>query len=366
MLLKRINLQNFRNIKFASLSLSSRSQFFLGQNAQGKTNLIEAISLLTALRSFRTQDIRGLIQHGAPDAQILYTIDHPKEGEMQLLLKLTPQHKELYINEAKINRLSDFMGTVPVVVLSSEDMQFLRGSPGLRRRFLDLTLAAMDPEYFDDLRRYHRAIQERNALLRQYPVSQKMLEAYNAVLAPLAFRIHQKRVKGLAILQSFLIEIYDTIVKELEEPEFIYKPDCTLSSSDDFLELLNQGLDRDRLFKSTQRGPHRDDFEFRVRSKIARNYASEGQQRGLVVALRLAQVQYFKHCSGLNPIILVDDVLAQLDPIRSKAFWSAVDSNTQVIGTGTIPPSENSSRDWQTFNVSEGSFALQNPPPVYA
>lgn len=356
MLLKRIHLQNFRNIKFATLSLSSKSQFFLGQNAQGKTNLIEAISLLTALRSFRAQDIRGLIQHGASEAQILYFIEHPKEGEMQLLLKLTAQQKELYVNEVKINRLSDFMGTVPVVVLSSEDMQFLRGAPGLRRRFLDLTLAAMDLEYFDDLRRYHRAIQERNALLRQYPVSSSLVQAYNTVLAPLGFRIYQKRVKGLAILQSFLTTAYDAMVKELEEPELIYKPDCILSSSDDFLEILNQGFERDRLFKSTQRGPHRDDLEFRVKSKLARQYASEGQQRGLVVALRLAQAEYFKHCSGLNPIVLVDDVLAQLDPNRSKAFWSAIDQSFQVIVTGTVLPSENRSRDWQVFNVSDGSF----------
>lgn len=359
MLLKRIHLQNFRNIKFASLSLN-RSQFFLGQNAQGKTNLIEAISLLTALRSFRTQDFRGLIQHGTSEAQILYFIEHPKEGEMQLLLKLSPQQKELYVNEVKINRLSDFMGTVPVVVLSSEDMQFLRGSPGLRRRFLDLTLSAMNLEYFDDLRRYHRAIQERNALLRQYPVSQPMIETYNAILAPLGFRIYQKRLKELVILQSFLTNAYNSMVMELEGPELIYKPDCVLSSSNDFLEILNHSFERDSLFKSTQRGPHRDDLEFRVKSKLARQYASEGQQRGLVVALRLAQVNYFKHCSNLNSIILVDDVLAQLDPTRSKAFWNTVDTNFQVIATGTILPSENSSRDWQVFNVSNGSFDLQN------
>ncbi len=366
MLLKQINLQNFRNIKFASLSLSSKSQFFLGQNAQGKTNLIEAISLLTALRSFRTQDIRGLIQHGTSEAQIFYIIDHPKEGEMRLLLRLTTQQKELYVNNVKINRLSDFMGTVPVVVLSSEDMQFLRGMPGLRRRFLDLTLAAMDPEYFNDLRRYHRAIQERNALLRQHPVSQSMIETYNAILAPLGFRIHQKRVKELSILQLFLTEAYNSMVQELEEPELIYKPDCILSSEKDFLEIFCQNFERDRLFKSTQRGPHRDDLEFKVASKTARQYASEGQQRGLVVALRLAQIQYFKHYSGLNPIILVDDVLSQLDPIRSKAFWNSVDSNLQVIGTGTVPPFESNDRDWQIFQVSAGSFNLQNSSQTHA
>lgn len=366
MLLKQINLQNFRNIKFATLSLSSKSQFFLGQNAQGKTNLIEAISLLTALRSFRTQDIRGLIQHGTSEAQVLYIIDHPEEGEMQLLLRLTAQQKELYLNEVKINRLSDFMGKVPVVVLSSEDMQFLRGAPGLRRRFLDLTLAAMDLEYFNDLRRYHRTIQERNTLLRQYPVSPSMIEAYNAILASLGFRIYQKRVKGLSLLQIFLTEAYNAMVQELEEPELIYKPDCILYSEKDFLEILSQNSERDRLFKSTQRGPHRDDLEFKVACKAARQYASEGQQRGLVVALRLAQIQYFKHCSGLNPIILVDDVLSQLDPIRSRAFWSAVDPNLQVMGTGTIPPFKNSDRDWQIFQVSAGSFNLQNSSQIYA
>lgn len=360
MLLKRIHLQNFRNIEFAALSLSGKSQFFLGQNAQGKTNLVEAISLLTALRSFRTQDHRNLIRYGSSEAQILYFIEHPVEGEMQVLIKLTAQHKELLVNEIKINRLSDFMGMVPVAVLSSEDMQILRGTPGLRRRFLDLTLSTVDREYFEDLRRYYQVIQERNALLRQYPVSKSMIEAYNTVLAPLGFRIYQKRAKEFTILQSFLREIYDAMVEDPEEPEIIYKPDSILSSSAEFLEILNHGFERDCLLKSTQRGPHRDDFELKVKSKIARQYASEGQQRGLVIALRLMQVRYFKHYSGLNSIILVDDILAQLDSARSEAFWGIVDMGFQIIGTGTIPPSKNSCRDWQVFNVSNGSFDPQN------
>lgn len=358
MLLKRIHLQNFRNIKFAALTLDGRSQFLLGSNAQGKTNLLEGISLLTALRSFRTQEVKNLIQHGTSEAQIFCGIDHPREGDMEVLLKLKPQQKELYVNDNKISKFSDFIGEIPIVVLSSEDMQLLRGAPALRRRFLDLTISAMDPAYFDDLRRYHRGLLERNALFRQNGAPKAMIEAYNALLAPLAFNIYQKRLKSIEILRSLLIQSYAAMVQENEEPEIIYRPDCVLSSNNDFLKILSEGLERDRLFKSTQNGPHRDDLEFRLKSKIARQYGSEGQQRGLVVALRLAQVRYFNECSGLQPIILADDMLGQLDPIRSNAFWKTIDRNFQIIATGTTLPSETSARDWQVFNVLSGSFLL--------
>lgn len=356
MLLKRIHLQNFRNIKLAALDLEGKSQYFLGVNGQGKTNLLEAISLLTALRSFRTQEFKTLIQSGTSQAQLLFEIEHPHEGDMEILLKLKTQEKELYLNENKISKFSEFIGTVPIVVLSSEDMQLLRGAPALRRRFLDLTLSAMDPEYFQDLRRYHRGLLERNALLRQM-ASKSLLEIYNSLLAPLAFNIYQKRVKNIDLLRLFLTESYSAMVQENEEPDMIYRPDCLLNSKEDFLDVLAKGYERDVLFKSTQNGPHRDDIEFKLKTKGARHYASEGQQRGLVIALRLAQIKYFHKHSNLKPIILADDVLGQLDPLRSNAFWKTVDQDFQVIATGTKMPYEGSARDWQIWNVVNGSFS---------
>ncbi len=357
MLLRRIHLQNFRNIKFAALNFEAHSQFFLGPNGQGKTNLLEAISLLTALRSFRTQDIKTLIQHGTSETQLFFGIDHPIEGDMEILLKLKSQEKELFVNDNKINKFSEFIGKIPIVVLSSEDMQLLRGAPALRRKFLDLTLSAMDGDYFNDLRRYHRALLERNALLRQM-ASKSMIELYNPILAPLAFNIYQKRSKNIELLRLYLTESYSSLVQEVEEPEIIYRPDCILHSKDDFLEILSKGFDRDASFKSTQNGPQRDDLEFKLKSKGARQYGSEGQQRGLVIALRLAQIRYFNEYSGLKPIILADDILGQLDPLRSNAFWKTLDPSFQVIATGTTLPDKTSDRDWQIYNVSNGNFLL--------
>lgn len=362
MLIKRIHLQNFRNIKLAGLQLNGKSQFLLGCNAQGKTNFLEAMSLLTALRSFRTQEVKNLIQQGATEAQVFYEIEHTREGNMQILLKLKSEKKELYINENKIVKFIDFIGEIPVVVLSSEDIQLLRGAPALRRRFFDLMISAMDRSYCEDLRRYHRGLLERNALLRQSRVSQSMVEVYNTLLAPLAFNIYQKRFKSIEILRSLLIESYASMVQEDEEPEIAYRPNCILSSSNDFLNILSENFERDCLFKATQNGPHRDDLEFKLKSKVALRYGSEGQQRGLVVALRLAQVRYFNECSGLKPILLADDVLGQLDPIRSKAFWKTLDPDFQVIATGTTLPSDDSAREWQIFNVTNGSF---HPDQVY-
>ncbi|PWU06358.1 MAG: DNA replication and repair protein RecF [Verrucomicrobia bacterium] len=357
MLLKSIHLQNFRNMGLAALEFDGSSQFLFGLNGQGKTNLLEGISLLTALRSFRTQEAKTLIQHGKTEAQLLYKIEHEREGELEILLKLKNQEKELYVHGNKVDKFSEFIGMIPTVVLSSEDMQLLRGAPSLRRKFIDLSLSAMDADYFRDLRRYHRALLERNALLRQIS-SRSMVEVYNTILAPLAFNIYQKRIKTIELLRLYLMESYSEMVQEDEEPEIIYRPDCILNSKENFLEILGKGFERDSLLKATQNGPHRDDLEFKMKSKGARQYASEGQQRGLVMALRLAQIKYFHHCTGLKPIVLADDVLGQLDPIRSEAFWRTLDTNFQVVGTGTTLPSGMSGREWQIFKVLEGSFNL--------
>lgn len=356
MLLKGIHLQNFRNIRLGAINFSGKSQFFVGPNAQGKTNLIEAVSLLMALRSFRTRDVRHLIQEGAIEAQVLYFIEHPREGELEVLIKIRAEEKGLYVNGVKIKRLLDFMGVVPVVVLSSEDMELLRGGPGVRRRFLDSVLAVMDRDYCEKLRRYDRAVQERNVLLRQYPVSVAMVEAYNGVLAPLGFSIYRKRVEGFGVLRDFVVRVYGEMVGGAEGVELVYRPDCELTSEEKFHEVLVREFERDRVLKSTQRGPHRDDFEFKIGSKRAIQYGSEGQQRGLVIALRLAQVEYFKHCSGLNPMILVDDVAGQLDLVRGREFWNTMGADFQVMGTGTVVPGFDTGRDWQVFDVLGGAF----------
>ena len=356
MRIKSIHLQNFRNIEFANLSFEDNAQFFCGLNGQGKTNLLEALGYVTALRSFRGQDRRALIREAESELQIYYLIEHEKLGETEVLVKASGNGKEVRINDEKVKRLSDFLGQFPVVALSSEDLQLIRGASGLRRRFLDLMISAVDADYLKSLRRYHRTLQERNALLRSREVVPSMLDAYDQILADEACQLYKKRVEVFLEISEYFKKSYTLISQVNEDPDLIYKPDCEIKSSDEYLDVLNENKSKDLLFKVTQRGPHRDAISFRLESKDARNYASEGQQRGLVLALRFAQAGFFKKHSGVMPVVLADDVLGQLDSKRTEGFWRNIESQTQIIATGTQTLGDFGSRDWQTFKVLEGVF----------
>ncbi|HNW41854.1 MAG TPA: hypothetical protein PKN08_08145 [Opitutaceae bacterium] len=167
MRLRRLTLQNYRNAALVQCAFEGRLQFFIGGNGQGKTNLLEAVGCLTALRSFRTSDNRHLIAHGQAEAAIACTVEHERFGETTVTVKLRADGKEVWTDHERVTRLADYLGRFPTVVFSSQDQQLIRGAPTGRRRWLDLTLAAMDAGYLKTLQTYHRALAERNALLKR-------------------------------------------------------------------------------------------------------------------------------------------------------------------------------------------------------
>jgi DNA replication and repair protein RecF len=162
----RIRLQNYRNIPFVDLSFAGLTQFFVGNNAQGKTNLLEAAGLLSALRSFRTQELSTLLFQGQAESKLIFDLEDERFGNTEVCVTLKRKGKEVTVDGEKVNRFRDFIGRFPVVVLSSQDIQLLRGSPGIRRQWLDLVLSSGSPAYYDILREYHKLLQERNALLK--------------------------------------------------------------------------------------------------------------------------------------------------------------------------------------------------------
>lgn len=358
--LRRISLQQFRNIGFASLEFAGRQQALVGANGQGKTNLLEAVSLVTALRSFRASDTRVLIAEGQSEAAIVLEVDHERQGPTRVTIKLRAGGKEVWVDETRIGRLGDFLGQFPTVVFSSQDQQLIRGAPGGRRRWLDLTLAAMDGGYFGALQRYHRALADRNLLLKRQ-ASDAEITAFEQPLAEHGASLVAARAAGLAVLAERLTRAYSEISDAAEPVGFSYEPDVAVNDATELLAKFTAGRARDRLLRSTGSGPHRDDFSFVLKGRLAKDFASEGQQRTLVLALRLAQAAYFRDRSGLQPVLLADDVLGELDPGRRRRFWSAVPADAQVIATGTELP-DAALGDWQIFDVVAGRFTpAENP-----
>ena len=356
MRLRKLTLRHFRNVGFAALEFAGRQAFLVGPNGQGKTNLLEAAGYVTALRSFRTTDNKLLLGIGHTCAAIACELDHEVQGETQVTIKLRSDGKELWCDQARVTKLADYLGKFPTVVFSSQDLQLVRGSPAGRRRWLDLTLAAMDAGYLRALQTATRALAERNALLKTGRASAGELGAFEQTLAPAAAELIARRADGLAALGKLMSTAYGRLTDDTEGAAIGYEPSFAEPSAEALLARLEAGRARDQQFRTTLVGPHRDDFLFKVKRTVAKDFGSEGQQRAAVLALRLAQAAWFQEKSGVRPVILADDVLGELDPVRRARFWSAIDPAAQVIATGThLPDGELGA--WQVFDVNDGMFA---------
>ncbi len=352
----KIRSYQFRNLASVDLDLTGDAHFFLGANGQGKTNLLEAVGMLTALRSFRTQDMAALVgwktQGGA---HLHFTVDHPRMGETEVDIAIEGRSRTVKVDGNPVAKLADFIGSFATVALSSQDIQMLRGSPQLRRRFLDLAVASVDPFYYNALRSYHQALRERNALLKQR-AAPALFRPFEQLLVQAAESLQQLRKSSLAYLDRHFQEAYRVISPEEEAPELVYRPSGQWQTAAEFQAILDVNRDRDRTRETTGIGPHRDDFALRLLDHRAREYASEGQQRGMVLALRLAQMHWIREKTGLSPVILADDILGELDPQRQQGFWRSVGNGQQLLATGTRPPTGPEGCAWQIWRVEKGKI----------
>jgi DNA replication and repair protein RecF len=350
---KSVTLQNYRNLPLVQLELAGRRTFLAGANGQGKTNFLEALGYLTALRSFRASEPMALVAHGQTQAGLGFLVEHEQFGETRVTITLGPDGRTVEWEKGKVTRLGEIMGKFPTVVFSSPDGQLLRGAPALRRRWLDLTLAAMDGAYLASLQAHTRAVAGRNLLLKQGVREAGQFEAFEHEVADHAARLVTWRRTGVTELSNFFDEALRQLVPEGENAALTYEPDVAVEDAREFAALLAATRPRDALLKSTTRGPHRDDIEFTLNGRPARLYASEGQQRCMVIALRLAQAAYFRAKGGVTPVLLCDDVLGELDPTRRVRFWASLREDAQVVATGTTPPAP-ADGEWQVLQVADG------------
>ncbi len=343
---------HFRNLEPARLDFQGRHHFFLGKNGQGKSNLLEAMGYLGALRSFRTHETGPLLQTGGGEARLLY--EFRDEGEIHVVeLTLRQGSKRLLVDGEPVRRLSSVIGRFPSITMHSGDLALLDGSPGNRRRFLDLHLCLLSQEYLQSLKAYQDGLSERNALLKKKPVDGGQCEVFEGLMARSAVHLIEARSRGLGLLEAAFVEAYGRISPVDECPRLRYRPDVVNPGEADFRALLKEQRSRDALLGTTRRGPHRDDLVFELQGGEARAFASEGQKRGMVVALRLAQMEVLRKGLGRRPLLFADDILGELDSERRERFWSGFDPEVQLVATGTEPPGTNLSR-WQVFAVESG------------
>lgn len=352
--IRSVHILDFRNLASVRLMLERADSFFLGRNGQGKTALLEACGLMTALRSFRTNDLKTVIRHGGPgESGLRFELEHDQRGATTVELRLGRQKRYLQIDGERVTRLRDMVGLFPTVAISSQDIQLLRGGPGDRRRFLDLLVAGADPDYFEALRNYHQALRERNALLKRRTDAGE-LKAFEAGLCQSAALVVARRSTIVEALDADLREVYGGFAPAGECPALIYRPHIDSGEPAVFQAALDAHRERDQLLQTTTRGPHRDDLSIDLNGQPARDFGSEGQQRGLVVALKLAAVRWVRRQLGIAPVILADDVLNELDGERQKAFWAGLDDDLQILATGTEKPRGAPRGSWHYWRVEGG------------
>jgi len=348
----RVRAADFRNLAFADVDLDAPRVFLLGPNGQGKTNLLEAAGLVTALRSFRVSEIEPLVRVGCAEARVRIDVDLGEEGGAVIEATLAKGSRRALVDGQPVAAAADLIPRFPTVVFCSDDLRLVRGSPGNRRRWLDLALSGTDPAYLRDLRAFTRALESRNALLRSGQADDAQLEALERAMLPPATGVTRARAQALAELAPHLRQVCDAAGFP-DLARLTPRPD---TPADRLAEAWRDGRRLDRQTETTRHGPHRDDFDILFGGRDAATHASEGQQRLLVLALCLAQLRRSALLASTPPVILADDVLGELDEERRRAFWSAIGDAHQVIATGTTPPAGGK---WRVIEVREGAYRPQ-------
>ncbi len=373
MFVKSLNLKNYRNYSELNLEFNSRKILFIGKNAQGKTNLLESVYYLSCLGSPRAKTESEIIKWGEDTAKLCAVIQK-SDYETELLVKINPpKRKELKVNQVKKSKSSEFCSNLSVVSFSVNDLLLLRGVPEDRRSWLDMAISQIYPAYPDRISKYNKIRTQKNNYLKEIKgninADTKLLDVWNAQLCIAGSNIIYLRLKFLNELQRIAIEKHFQIA---EDEYFSLLYNSTVLGDINFDGTLN--LTVEKIAESFERkleerkleeiiraqalvGPHRDDVSFFINNIEAKKFASQGQQRTIVLSLKLAELELIKEKIGDNPVLLLDDVLAELDNNRQNYLLNAIGNETQTIITSvdTVLFTGEYLKDVEIFNVENGA-----------
>jgi DNA replication and repair protein RecF len=351
--LAHLRLRDFRNYARLDADFSPGFHLLLGDNAQGKTNILEAVYLLATLRSFRGVGGAQMIRHGQRGYFAGGTV--VGQGEHEVKMFWSARERKLALDGRPVKRLTDYLGVLRTVVFCTEDLELVKGAARARRRFLDLLLAQTQPGYLPLLQRYMRAVRARNALLKQRSTDEAALDSFSRELVMLGNELIRLR-RELAPKFSPLARLaYRRISNDAEELRLEYSP----SVKKDFAVELAQSRARERTHRSTLVGPHRDDLKLLLNEKSAAQFGSEGQKRTLAIALKMAQAEYLAGIHGSAPILLIDDVMGELDVKRRSGFLPLLEQARKTSGQVFMTATEENwpaelGKDLQRWDVQAG------------
>lgn len=369
MKVSKVELRNFRNYDNVSLTFGNELNLFVGNNAQGKTNLLEAIVLIALGKSHRHVKDSELVKFGCTDFEVALNIDYTGYSR-KINYRYQNGKREIFINGSKINKVGELIGNIIAVLFSPEDVMLVKESPQERRRFIDMMICQIYPGYFHDLLYYNKILANRNKLLKEINKRYSLIDtidAWDYQLVTYGARIIKKRREFLEKLTKFAHVRHTEFTKQAEFLEVKYETrnvfqDC--QSIDDLssmmMNTLRSQLEKDINRCNTSVGPHRDDISISINALSLKLFGSQGQQRSAILSLKFALVDLIYEETGEYPILLLDDVLSELDIARKEYIVSCI-GNFQTILTATdendaiLKKLKNSS----IFHVEEGRIILR-------
>ena len=359
MWLDSLSIKHFRNYEYTEVTFNPKLNVFLGQNAQGKTNILEAIYFLALTRSHRTHTDKNLVQFEQDNLSVSGVL-HKKSGKIPLEINLGPKGRVTKVNHLKQSKLSDYVGNLNVVLFAPEDLQLIKGAPAVRRKFIDMELGQIKPIYLSDLTNYNHVLKQRNTYLKTaITVDETFLSVLDDQLVDYGCRVMQHRKEFLGNLETFGREKHFEISNQLEELSIKYQSSVNYSDNlhKNFTLALQKSRSRDLFKKNTGVGPHRDDMTFLINGMEA-SFGSQGQHRSLVLSIKLAEIELMESITNEAPILLLDDVMSELDNTRQLKLLETISQNIQTfITTTSLDHLQNLPENLQIFNIEHGKIS---------
>lgn len=341
---KELSLTHYRNYEELKLSFDPTIHLFIGDNAQGKTNILEAIYVLALAKSHRTSKDKEWVSW-EKDFAVIKGVIEKRHSTVPLELQISAKGKKAKVNRIEQKKLSDYIGVLNVVMFAPEDLELVKGSPQVRRRFIDMEMGQISSIYLHYLAHYNKIVQQRNALLKDWnkrKENRSMVDVFTLQLIEVATKILLKRAHFVERLQQWAEPIHQRITngKEKLHINYIYStPIHKEMTEKEINETLTEKFDKIREQEETRGstliGPHRDDLQFAVNGMNVQTFGSQGQQRTTALSLKLAEIELIKAEIGEYPILLLDDVLSELDDHRRSHLIEAIQNRVQTFVTNT-------------------------------
>jgi len=335
MFIESIALNNFRNYDDAHIDFSNGINILYGDNAQGKTNVLEAIYMLATTKSHRGSHDKEIINFNCDESHIKA---EKKKNDLKHRIDMhlrKNKNKGVAIDMIPIRKSAELFGMVNIIFFSPEDLTIIKDSPSVRRRFIDMELCQLNRIYYSNLNNYNKILNQRNNLLKQISFDKNqidMLEIWDLQLADYGIKIIKERNNFINMLNEIIYEIHKKLTSGKEDLKIVYEKNI---NEEDFLNQLTNKRDIDLRYQSSQIGPHRDDILFVINDMDVKKYGSQGQQRTVALSLKLAEIKLVKKIINDNPILLLDDVMSELDTTRRNALLSSInDIQTIITCTG--------------------------------